>query len=38
MAGRRQVAAAQTLVEVRNNLAETVEQVDAMMGDGSPGQ
>ena len=32
LAGRQEVVAAQRLVDVRNKLAETVEQVDAMMG------
>jgi hypothetical protein len=34
LAGRRQVAAAQRLVDVRNKLAETVEEVDAAIGGG----
>jgi hypothetical protein len=34
LAGRRQVVAAQRLVDVRNKLAEAVEQVDALMGEG----
>jgi hypothetical protein len=38
LAGRRQVAAARRLVDVRNKLAETVEEVDAMMGADNPGQ
>jgi hypothetical protein len=37
-AGRRHVAAVQRLVDVRNKLAETVEEVDAMMGADNPGQ
>lgn len=36
MAGRWQVAAAKKLVDVRNKLAETIQQVDELMGDGSP--
>jgi hypothetical protein len=38
LAGRQQVVTAQRLVDVRNKLAETVEQVDAMMGEGNPGE
>jgi hypothetical protein len=33
LAGRRQVVAAQWLVDVRNKFAEAVEQVDALMGE-----
>ena len=36
MAGRQQVAAAKKLVDVRNKLAETIQQVDELMGEGSP--
>jgi hypothetical protein len=36
MAGRPQVAAAKKLVEVRNKLAETIKQVDELMGEGAP--
>src|SRR5665213_3870869 len=36
MAGRQQVAAARKLVDVRNKLAETIKQVDELMGDGRP--
>lgn len=32
MAGRQQVIAAQRLIDVRNKLSETIQQVDAMMG------
>ena len=38
LAGRHQIVAAQKLVEVRNKLAETVEQVDALMGEGDHSQ
>ena len=38
LAGRKQVVAAQRLVEGRNKLAETVEQMDAMMGKGESGE
>jgi hypothetical protein len=30
--------AAQRLVDVRNRLAETIQQVDAMMGECKPGE
>ena len=33
MAGRQQVAAAKKLVDVRNKLAETIKQVDELMGE-----
>jgi hypothetical protein len=33
LAGRQQVIAAQRLIDVRNKLLETVEQVDAIMGN-----
>ena len=36
MAGRQQIAAANKLVDVRNKLAETIQQVDELMGEGSP--
>ena len=36
LAGRQQVVAAQRLVDVRNKLAETVEQVDTILGEGNP--
>ncbi len=32
LAGRQQIAGAQKLVSVRNKLAETVEQIDALIG------
>ena len=38
IAGRRQVMAAQRLVDVRNKLAETIQQVDTMMGECKPGE
>lgn len=38
LAGRRQVMAAQRLVDVRNRLAETIQQVDTMMGECKPGE
>ena len=34
MAGRRHVAAAQNLIEVRQKLLETVEQIDMSLGAG----
>jgi hypothetical protein len=34
LAGRQQIAAAQRLLDVRNKLAETVELVDTLMGEG----
>jgi hypothetical protein len=34
LAGRQQVVAAQKLIDLRNNLAETVEEVDTLMGEG----
>jgi hypothetical protein len=37
LAGRRQVLAAQRLIDVRNRLAETIQQIDAMMGEYKPG-
>jgi hypothetical protein len=37
LAGRRQVLAAQRLIDVRNRLAETIQQIDAMMGEYEPG-
>ena len=36
LAGRQQVAAAKKLVDVRNKLAETIQQVDELMGEGRP--
>ena len=33
LAGRHQIVAAQKLVDVRNKLAETVEQIDTLMGE-----
>jgi hypothetical protein len=38
LAGRQRVVAAQRLVDVRNKLAETVEQVDAILGEGNSTQ
>jgi hypothetical protein len=38
LAGRQQVVAVQKLVDVRNKLAETIEQVDAMMQEDNRGQ
>jgi hypothetical protein len=35
LAGRQQIAAAQRLLDVRNKLAETVELVDTLMGEGN---
>ena len=34
IAARQQVAAANKLVDVRNKLAETIQQVDELMGEG----
>ena len=34
LAGRQQVVAEQKLIDLRNKLAETVEQVDAILGEG----
>ena len=34
MAGRQQIVAAQKLIAVRDKLAETVEQIDALTGKG----
>ena|SRR6185312_267267 len=36
VAGRHQIAAARKLVDVRNKLAETIQQVDELMGERSP--
>lgn len=36
MAGRKQIAAAKKLVDVRNKLAETIQQVDELMGERRP--
>jgi hypothetical protein len=33
LAGRHQIVAAQKLVDVRNKFAETVEQIDTLMGE-----
>jgi hypothetical protein len=33
LAGRRQIVAVQKVVEMRNKLAETVEEFDQLMGD-----
>ena len=38
LAGRRQVMATQRLVDVRNKLAETIRQVDAVMEECKPGE
>jgi hypothetical protein len=38
LAGRQRVVAAQRLVDVRNKLAETVEEVDAIWGEGNSTQ
>jgi len=38
LAGRQHVVAVQKLVDVRNKLAETIEQVDAMMQEDNRGQ
>ena len=38
LAGRRQVMATQRLVDVRNKLAETIQQVDAVMEGCRPGE
>ena len=35
LAGRQPIVAAQTLVGARNKLAETVEQLDALLGEGN---
>lgn len=35
LAGRQHIVAAQKLVDVRNKLAETVEQIDTLMGKGN---
>ena len=35
LAGRQHIVAAQKLVGVRNKLAETVEQIDTLMGEGN---
>jgi hypothetical protein len=36
MAGRRQIAAANKLLDARDKLAETIKQVDELMGERSP--
>ena len=33
LAGRQQVVAAQKFIDMRNKLVETVEQIDALMGE-----
>jgi hypothetical protein len=33
LSGRQRIAGAQKLIGVRNKLAETVEQIDALIGD-----
>jgi hypothetical protein len=33
LAGRQQVVVAQKFVDMRNKLVETVEQIDALMGE-----
>jgi len=33
---RQQAAAAKKLVDVRNKLAETIQRVDELMGEGGP--
>ena len=38
LAGRQQVLAAQRLIGLRNKMAETVEQVDAILGEGTSTQ
>jgi hypothetical protein len=38
LAGRPQVAAAHRLIDLRNKLVETVEEVDAILGEGNPTQ
>ena len=35
LAGRHQIMAAQKLVDARNTLAETVEQIDTLIGEGN---
>jgi hypothetical protein len=35
LAGRQHIVAAQKLVDVRNKLAETVEQIDTLMEEGN---
>jgi hypothetical protein len=35
LAGRPHIAAAQRLVDVRNKLVETVEQIDTLIGEGN---
>jgi hypothetical protein len=35
LAGRQQTVASEKLVDARNKLAETVEQIDALMGAGN---
>jgi len=38
LAGRQQVVAAQRLVDLRNKLAETIEQVDTIIQGENPGR
>jgi hypothetical protein len=38
LAGRHQAMASQRLIDVRNKLAETIQQVDAMMGEYKTGE
>jgi hypothetical protein len=38
LAGRHQIAAAQKVVDARNRLAETVGEIDELMGNGSCAQ
>ena len=38
LAGRQQAVAAHRLIDIRNKLAKTVEEVDAMIGQGDPTQ
>jgi hypothetical protein len=35
LAGRQQIVATQKLINARNRLAETVKQIDALMGEGN---
>jgi hypothetical protein len=36
MAGRRQIAVANKLLDVRDKVAEAIKQVDELMGEGNP--
>src|SRR5262249_12937092 len=38
LAGRQQIAAAKKLIEMRNILAEAVERIDELMGEGNRAQ